>query len=99
MRLAVERIVLAQKTLGDAGLERHVLGPRRIVGRQHRDADLPRGLDDKTGAGLSRNASLGGAQHVNRILTLMSSLTIPRVPIDRALLEILACPDDHHAPV
>ena len=29
----------------------------------------------------------------------MSSLTIPRVPIDRALLEILACPDDHHAPV
>ena len=23
----------------------------------------------------------------------------PSVPIDRALLEILACPDDHHSPV
>ena len=61
MRLADDRIVLAENALGDAGFERHLLGPRQIFRRQHRDADLPRGLDYETGAGLSRNASLGGA--------------------------------------
>lgn len=99
MGLPHARPVPAQELLGNPGAGADRRGVLGILIGKHREADRHGGLHDETGARPARKGPVGVGEHVNELLTHVSSGKMGWMPVDPQLLEILACPDDHHAPV